>query len=91
MGVTNGPARTHRETAALAKKSFFPWSVVTPTFVDGAFVALNMTNILPVGPITISVFLVTAILVWESLTFSENPLPVSHGISSPCMLRMRAG
>ena len=54
MGVTNGPARTHRETAALAKKSFF--SVVTPTFVDGAFVALNMINILPVGPITISVF-----------------------------------
>ena len=56
-------------------------SVVTPTFVDGAFVTLCMANILPVGPITISVFLVRAILVWESVIFSENPSPVSHGIS----------
>ena len=36
------------------KNRFF--SVVTPTFVDREFVALNMTNILPAGPITISVF-----------------------------------
>ena len=60
MGVKNGHARIHGETAVLAKKNIF-LSVVTPTFVDGVFVAqcihtYMMNNILPVGPITIYLF-----------------------------------
>ena len=78
MGVKIRHARIHGETAVLAKKNIF-LSVVTPTFVDGVFVAQCIHTYM---------MNVRDILVWESVIFSENPSPLSHSISSPTRINI---